>query len=290
MTTSVTPRAVTVERPELSLVAAIARKELRDAVRGKWFWFYSAGFAIIAGSLAAVALPGAQVAGFGSFGRTAASLVALVQLVVPLMGLTLGAQSLAGQSERGTMRYLLSHPVSRTEAFLGTYFGLLIALLAAVTGGFGVAGLITASRGSGTDATAYIRIALLSWVLAAAMLGIGMLISAVTRKGSTALGVAIFGWLALAFLGDIGIMGTAVATRLPVEALFASALLNPIESFRLASLSVFSGSLDVLGPVGSYAVDRFGSGLSAFLTAVLILWTIVPLIAAWWFFTHRKDV
>lgn len=185
---------------------------------------------------------------------------------------------------------MLSHPVSRTEAFFGTYFGLVAALFAAVAGGFGVAGIVTALRGSGTDAAAFVRIALLSWVLAAAMLGLGMLISSVVRKGNTALGLAIFAWLALAFLGDLGVMGTAVATRLPVSALFASALLNPIESFRLAALTVFSGSLDVLGPVGSYAIDRFGSGLDAVLIGVLAIWTLIPLLLAWWFFTRRKDL
>jgi ABC-type transport system involved in multi-copper enzyme maturation permease subunit len=290
MTTLETPIPTVSEHPEPSLVLTIARKELRDAVRGRWFWFYAAGFAIVASTLALVALPGAQVSGFGSFGRTAASLVALVQLIVPLMGLTLGAQSLAGQNERGTLRYLLSHPVSRTEAFLGTYLGLLAALFMTVAVGFGAAGLLTALRGSGTNAGAFMRIALLSWVLSAAMLGVGMLISSVARKGSSALGIAVFAWLALAFLGDLGIMGTAVATRLPVNALFASALLNPIEAFRLAALTSFSGSLDVLGPVGSYAIDRFGAALDPVIFAALVAWTILPLIAAWWFFAKRKDL
>jgi ABC-type transport system involved in multi-copper enzyme maturation permease subunit len=122
------------------------------------------------------------------------------------------------------------------------------------------------------------------------MLGVGMLISAVVRRGSSALGVAVFAWLALAFLGDLGIMGTAVATRLPASALFASALLNPIEAFRLAALTSFSGSLDVLGPVGSYAIDTFGSILDPLIFTALLVWTFVPLIAAWWFFTRRKDL
>ena len=208
MTTVIAPVR---ERPQARLVGAVARKEFRDAVRGRWFWFYAAGFAIVAGTLALVALPGSQVAGFGSFGRTAASLVALVQLIVPLMGLTLGAQSLAGQSERGTLQYLLAHPVSRTEAFFGAYLGLATALLATVAGGFGVAGVVTAFRGSATDASAFVRIGLLSWTLAIAMLGVGMLISALSRTSGAALGIAVFTWLGFAFLGDLGVMGTSIA-------------------------------------------------------------------------------
>ena len=278
------------ERPEPGLILAIAQKELRDAVRARWFWLYAAGFATLAAVLAAVALPGSQVAGYAGFGRTAASLVALVQLIVPLMGLTLGAQSLAGQSERGTMRFLLSHPVSRSEAFIGTYLGLAGALLATATIGFGSAGLVTALRSSSADTASFVRIALLSWVLAAIMLGIGMLISSFARRAGGALGAAIFVWLMVAFLGDLGIMGTSIATGLSVDVLFLSALLNPAEAFRLASLMGFAGTLDVLGPAGSYAVDQYGDRLDALLLGTLAAWTVLPAVAAWWRFTTRKDI
>lgn len=278
------------ERTEPGLVLAIAQKELRDAVRARWFWLYATGFATLAAVLAAVALPGSQVAGYAGFGRTAASLVALVQLIVPLMGLTLGAQSLAGQSERGTLRFLLSHPVSRTEAFLGTYLGLAGALFATATIGFGAAGVVAAMRSSSADTAAFIRIAALSWMLAAIMLGIGMLISAFARKAGAALGGAIFVWLTVAFLGDLGLMGTAIATGLPVDVLFLSALLNPGEAFRLASLMGFAGTLDVLGPAGTYAVDQYGDRLDALLLATLGGWALLPTLGAWWRFTRRKDV
>ena len=121
--------------PSHASSSAIAQKELREAVRSKWFWLWAGAFAVLAAALAFVVLPGSQVAGFGRFGRTAASLVALVQIIVPLMGLTLGAQSLAGQKESGALRYLLSHPVSRTEAYWGTYLGLAAALFATARGG-----------------------------------------------------------------------------------------------------------------------------------------------------------
>ena len=54
----------------------------------------------------------------------------LVLLVVPLMGLSLGALGLAAERERGTLDYLLAQPVSRAEIFLGKYVGLAAAMLA----------------------------------------------------------------------------------------------------------------------------------------------------------------
>ncbi len=278
------------ERPDRTLITTIAAKETRDAVRSRWFWMWTIAFAGLAAFLASVALPGAQVSGAGSFGRTAASLIALTQIIVPLMGHTLGAYSIAGQRENGALRFLLSHPVSRTEAFIGTFVGLTGALAATVFGGFGVAGVLTAMRGGGADATSFVLIAVLSWLLAVAMLGIGMLISTFTRRTSTALGMAIFVWLLLTFVGDLGVMGTSIATDLPTWTLLATALANPVEAFRLASLTAFEGSLDVLGPAGRYAVDTFGTTLGWYLVGVIVLWAVVPPIIAGITFTNQGDV
>jgi Cu-processing system permease protein len=288
MTTATAPSIS--ERPEVRLIATIASKEVRDAARSKWFWMWTAAFTGLAAFMASTALPGAQVSGAGTFGRTAASLVALTQIIVPLMGLTLGAHSIAGQRESGSLRFLLSHPVSRTEVFLGTFLGLSAALAATVLTGFGAAGILTVARGGGTDATSFITIAVLSWLLAVAMLGVGMLISTFAERTATALGIAVFAWLVLAFIGDLGFMGTSAATSMPTEVLLLSALTNPVESFRLASLTAFEGSLDVLGPAGQYAVDRFGDRLGTLLIGVLALWTVIPAAVAWARFATKGDV
>ena len=278
------------ERAQASLVAAIAKKEIAEAFRSKWFWMWTVAFAGLAVFMATVALPGSQVAEFGSFGRTAASLVALAQIIVPLMGLTLGASSIAGQRESGALRFLLSHPVSRSEAFLGTYAGLAAALAATVFGGFGLAGLITVMQGGGADAGSFVRIAVLSWLLAVSMLGFGMLVSTFARTASAALGIAVFVWLLFTFVGDLGVMGSALATRVPTWGLLTTAVVNPVEAFRLASLTAFSGSLDVLGPAGRYAVDTFGDQLGWMLFVTVALWAVIPVVLAWFRFTRGGDV
>lgn len=278
------------EQPDFSTIGTIASKEIRDAIRSRWFWLWTFAFAGLASFMAAVALPGSQVAGFGNFGRTAASLVALTQIIVPLMGLTLGAYSIAGQKENGALRFLLSHPISRTEAFWGTYLGLAASLTATVFGGFGIAGIITVVQGGGVNAGSFIRIAILSWLLAVSMLGLGMLISTFTDRASAALGIAVFAWLGFAFIGDLGVIGTSVATSLPTWSLLLTAVLNPVETFRLASLTAFSGSLDVLGPAGRYAVDTFGDNLGWMLFLVMGAWVVVPTILAWWRFNRIGDL
>jgi Cu-processing system permease protein len=278
------------ERPEAHIVGTIARKELRTTVTSRWFWMWSFAFVGLAALLVMVALPESRLGAQVGFGRTAASLVTLVQIIVPLMGLTLGAMSIAGQKESGALRFLMSHPVSRTEAFWGTYLGLAGALGIAAAGGFGVAGVLTAMRGVSAGAGTFVWIAVLSWLLALGMLGVGMLISTLTTSSGSALGVAIFVWLVMVFVGDLGLMGTSVATGMPVGVLFLGALLNPVEVFRLTALTTFSGSLDILGPAGTYAVDTLGDLLLPTLFTVLLLWVSVPAAIAWARFRGRSDL
>lgn len=279
-----------VERAEVGAIVKIARKELKGTVASRWFWMWVAAFVGLAAVLVLVALPNSSIDGQAGFGRTAASLVTLVQIIIPLMGLTLGAMSIAGQRESGALRFLMSHPISRTEAFWGIYLGHVAALGIAAGAGFGVAGLVTALRGVTGGALPFVWIALTSWLLAIAMLGLGMLISTFATRAAAALGIAVFVWLVLVFVGDMGLMGTAAATNMPVSVLFVSALFNPVEAFRLTALTALSGSLDALGPAGIYAVDTLGDALPYALFGVLGVWLVVPVVVAWRRFASRADL
>ena len=278
------------ERAEIGTVFKVARKELKGTINSRWYWMWVVAFVGLAGVLVMVALPSSSINGHAGFGRTAASLVTLVQIIVPLMGLALGAMSIASQRESGAMRFLMSHPISRTEAFWGIYLGHVAALGIAAGSGFGFAGILTAIRGVTGGTREFIWIALVSWVLAVAMLGIGMLISTYATRSGAALGIAVFVWLFFVFIGDLGLMGTSAATDMPVSALFAVALLNPVEAFRLTALTALSGSLDALGPAGVYAVDTLGDALGIALFTVLTVWLVAPALYAWRRFVRKADL
>ena len=285
-----TTTADIVERANPRAILRIARKELKGTVASRWFSMWILAFVALAAVLVLVALPSSSIDGRAGFGRTAASLVTLVQIIVPLMGLALGALSIASQKESGALGFLMSHPISRTEAFWGIYAGHVAALGIAAGAGFGVAGVVTAVRGVSGGAASFLWIAATSWVLAVAMLGLGMLISTFASRSASALGMAVFAWLLLVFVGDMGLMGTAIATDLPVSALFASALLNPVEAFRLAALNAMSGSLDALGPAGIYALDTLGGALPSVLFSILGVWLILPAGIAWRRFVRKTDL
>ena len=59
--------------------------------------------------------------------------------------------------------------------------------------------------------------------------------------------------------------------------LLALTALNPLNVYKLVSVDILHTSLDVLGPAGIYAVDRFGSTYTYLMLGLLALWIIVPL-------------
>lgn len=269
------------------LTALIARKEVRDALGNRWFLLYAAGFAVLALALSRMALAGGSAAGFAGFGRTAASLVNLVLLVVPLMGLTLGSASLAGERERGTLATLLAQPVTRMEVLVGKFLGLALALVAALALGFGLAGAVLAWEGGAVEAGSYVLLVAYALLLAVATLAIGFLISSGARRVGAATALALCVWLGLVFLGDLGLMGTSMTMRLDVGTLLGLTLLNPLEAYRVGAVQAITGSLDGLGPAGTYAVRSFGASLPALFAGILALWALVALALAGVVFQRR---
>ncbi|NUQ66769.1 MAG: ABC transporter permease subunit [Phycisphaerales bacterium] len=279
--------------PPPGLVAntlAIAQRELREAVRSRWFILYTLAFAVLGLSLSYVTAAAGGGMGLSGFGRTTAGLVNLVLLVVPLMGLTAGAGSIAGDRERGMLTYLLAQPVTRTEVLLGKYLGLSGALIACIALGLGACAAIMAWKGDATRPASLIWLGGLSLALAMGMLSLGMLVSVLARKASVAVGTGVFLWLVLVFATDLALMAGAIAMKLRIEELFAACLFNPLQVFKMWSLHAADASLDVLGPAGLYATEEFGAWLHAIFGASLLAWIVLPLIAASLIFARRAPV
>lgn len=266
---------------EIRNILILAGKETRESLKNRWFVLYTVSFSVLAVLILAVAPGRSEIAGVSAYGRTAASLINLVLLFVPLIALITGAISVSGERENGTLQYLLSHPVTKSEVFVGKFFGILVPIFFSISLGFGLAGIGVALRGGNGDAAELILTALLSGLLAASLLSVGFVVSVFSGRASKAIGVAVFLWLLFIILGDLGIMGTAAAMDLGIKQVFALALLNPAEVFKIASVLVLSPRFEILGPVGVYAVRTFGrEGVIYLLLSVLSLWTIVPFVYA----------
>lgn len=271
----------------LTNIATIARRELRDAVRSRWFLLYTLAFAALGLGVSWVSTAATGGAGLGGFRRTTAGLINLVLLVVPLMALTAGAGSIASDRERGMLSYLLAQPVTRTEVLLGKFVGLAGALLACICLGLGTCALILSFGKGASNPASMGWLAGLSFVLSLGMLSVGLLISSLARRASVAVATAIFLWLTLVFVTDLGLMAGTVALKLRVEQLFALSMMNPLQVFKMWSLFAGEHSLDVLGPAGLYATEEYGARLHVAFALCMGAWIMLPLGVATFIFRRR---
>ena len=273
---------------ELALLWTIAQAELREALRNKWLWLYAVGFAALALALSQAGLTAAGYAGLGGFGRTAASLINALLLFVPLIGLSVGAGCLAADRERGTLLFLLAQPVSRGEIFAGKALGAALAVMTALALGFGLAGLGLGMSGGG-ETTIYLALVAYTLLLALVALGLGFIISSLTRKAAAASGAALILWLALVFLADLGVLGAALTWRPNPAGLLGLLVINPLQIFKLGAIYSLRATLDSLGPVGQYALFRFGEQLPLLLIGLLALWALAAFSIAFAIFNQKGE-
>src|SRR6516165_7356058 len=179
-------------RPRETLL--VAAREVREAVRSRWFLLSAVSFLVLSLGLSLFGLAGAQRSGLAGFDRTTAGLLNLALLFVPLVTLSLGGLGLAGELEDGSLAVLLAQPITRAEVYVGKYVGLLAAVASSIFTGFGLAGLTV--------------------LLAAVTLAVGTLLSAALGSRAKAVGGAFAAWLALVYGSDLGTIGLAAARSL----------------------------------------------------------------------------
>jgi Cu-processing system permease protein len=259
-----------------------ARQELLLAVRSRWTQIFAAVFAVLALGVASSGYVLSGGHGVQDFARTAASLVELVLLLVPLTALLIGVLALA--PERGAAELLFSQPVSRRAILLGKTAGLFVALSAAQALGFGAAGLVIFSRAGGSGLPGFGLLVFGSFVLTAVFLGLAALVSSGTvGRRTRALAIALVVWFGAVVLFDVAALG--VASLLPSgpasRVLIVSVLVNPADAVRTGALLGIEGS----GAFGaaSLALLRFTHGpvgAGILLAASLLVWMVAPALLA----------
>jgi ABC-type multidrug transport system ATPase subunit/ABC-type transport system involved in multi-copper enzyme maturation permease subunit len=262
-------------------IRPIIRKELRDALHNRWL----AGFAALLGvlGLAATASGYDSVSGLGlqMFGRTTATLLNLALLLAPLVGVLMGAASIAGERERGTLEHLLAQPLSRTGLLLGKHAGLLIALAMATVAGFLPAGLLIAANSGVGMLPYYALFPALAVGAAASLAGVGLVISVSSRSAVQAQGAAVAVWFTLALLYDLVLIGSLSVSGLAPHWLVAALTLNPIDATRVMGVLALEPDLYLLGPAGAFLTERLGTaGAATLLTVAVACWATLPVAAA----------
>jgi len=257
--------------------ALVTVRELRQAMRGRWFVLASLSFLVLSLGLSLLGLAGSQRSGLAGFDRTTASLLNLALVFVPLLTFFVGALGISGELEDGSLAMLLAQPVTRDEVFTGKFLGSLAAVWAALLTGFGTTGVVVGLYAGG-NVTAFLSLLGLLMVYSASTLAIGTLLSVTLRSRVRAIGAAFTAWLLFVYISDLGSIGLVIARGLTPAQLFALALLNPVQQARVAGTLVLTDQLEVIGPVGIFALDHFGATGVAVLLNVLLASTALVLL------------
>ena len=259
----------------------IIKTELRDALTNRWLIAYAVLLAALGVAATATGLDSSSGLAIQAFGRTTATLMNLCLLLAPLVAVLMGAASIAGEQERGTLEHLLAQPLTRTQLLLGKHAGLLVALTAATFFGFLPAGVLIAAAADPGMLGHYLLFPTIAALAGAAMAGIGVLISVTSRSAVQAQGTAVFAWFAFVLLYDLVLMGSLAVSGVAAEWLAVALVANPVDAARVLGVLALEPDLYLLGPAGAFLAARLSqSGAAALLLGALGLWTILPVAGA----------
>lgn len=266
--------------PDFRAILALAQKEFLDSVRSKWILVLGGLFLSLTLIFSYFGAASSGETGFSGFASTAGAMQGTVTIFLPIMCLMLAYASIAGEREQGSLQLLLSYPITRTEVVLGKVIGLGAVASAAIIGGLGISAIIVAAA-AGTDHWESFLMVLGAAVLfALAFVAVGVFFSSLTKKRSTALGVAIFLWFFFFLIYQLLLFGLLVASggfdpgagppgslALP-DWFYMAEMFNPGQSFGYFAALAFAN------PGQQSSLPGFVTMGSTVL--VLVLWTVIP--------------
>ncbi|HEU4700455.1 MAG TPA: ABC transporter permease subunit [Gemmatimonadales bacterium] len=257
-------------------VLHIAAAELRAALAGRLVQAFGALFALLALAIAVAGLGASGQLLVQGFTRTAVSLLTLALYLLPLLGLVVGANAFG--AEDGGTELLLAQPVARTDVVLGRGLGLAAALALVGTAGFGLAGAVVGAVAGPEGLAGYLLVAAGATGVGLVGLALGVLLGALARRRSTAVGAALAAWLVLAVLYDLAaiVVLQFVGDGQPGPVLLALLALNPLDGIRALALTMLGADV-LLGPTGAAMQRLLGESRGAILVlATLAAWLALP--------------
>lgn len=261
---------------DFSVVKTIARQELIVNIRNRWTLIFAALFGALVLAISYFGLVTAGTVGFQGFARTSASLLNLVLYIVPLVALTMG--SLSFTSDKGASELLFAQPITRGEILLGKLAGLFASITTATVAGFGLAGVVIASKAGTAGAMRYPIFVGLSLLLALVFLTLSALVSTACHRKSKAFGLALFLWFFFVLFYDLIVIGGTflMKERAANQFIFASLFGNPVDMVRVAGLMALDGK-EIFGAAGAALTRTLGGETASILLLVagLLVWVIV---------------
>lgn len=286
-----------------TIVTSIAKKEIMDNIRNKWIIITAALFMLLT---LVVSYFGSYGQGWQNLGETIGLMMALVQILIPIIGLLLGYATITGEIEQGSMSSLLSLPATRTEILIGKFLGLGVVMSLTILFGFGFAGGIIALNVQNVNYIDYGIFIGASILIGLVFVSFSLLLSSFFKKRSTTIGGAIFFWAFFTIIFGMilsGILYSTVLSGVNMTQLingeihlhipdwyYGISLLNPISAYSaLVGLNVGPVTTTVQQGAGGIITTYPSFYSSGLMITILLLWIALFLCFAILIF-KRRDV
>ena len=261
----------------------------REAIRTKWLLIFALIFFLLSADVLVLFLSAANAIAPGFLQTNLRSQLSIIFTLVPLLALPIGALSIVEDRESGTLQYLLSNPITKSEFFLGRGAGLLLATTTVIFIGFGTAALVVYN--SDTSQYDYIVVTMLiASLLNAVMLALALIISEVSRRKATALGISLLFWFLLTFISDVGTLTNVIHYSLfnnhGLLVAMLMTLLDPVETSRLATIAA-TNQIQQFGPTGTLASHVLGNNLFAVTLGSTVVWLAFLAVLGFAVFKHQ---
>jgi len=205
----------------------IAKLDVAESLRSRWFLIYILVFMGLIVTFIFSGVTDSRVLGFSGLTRLLLLFIQICIVIVPIFILISTVRSISADRDTNLLEYMLSFPVSLGEYYFGKALGrifvifvpLLLSFVLAV-----VAGLVKKIEIPWDILSLYTA---LLFALSFVFLSFGFLISSAIKNQEMGQGVAF------------------------------CALINPIEVFRIAAISLFDPNLAVIGVASNFVLNNF---------------------------------
>jgi len=234
----------------------IAFLDIKESIRAKWFLVYTIVFGGLIALFFIAGVTESQVMGFSGLSRLLLMYIQVTIIILPIFILITTVRSISGDRDNHILEYMLSFPISLHHYYWGKIIGRFATVFLPVFFAMILALIIGVLKGSGIPWNIFLLYSGLLFALSSSFLGIAFLISSVVKSSEIALGISFFIWIFLLAFIDIALISLMMQNRLSEELIIGISLINPMEVFRVAAISLFDPQLTVMGPVAYYILDN----------------------------------
>ena len=236
----------------------VLRLDLLGSIRSRWFMGYAAIFMVMTAMIFMSGVTEGRVMGFTGLTRGLLVFIQACNIIMPVFVLVTTVRTISGDRESNVLEYLLSFPVSLSSYYFGKFLGRFIVVSAPLILSMLLALLIGVVKGADIPTGLFLLYTGLLVCNALAFLGLGFSISSIVRSQEMAVGLAFLVWLFLIAFIDIALIGFMIKNMIPENVIFVTALLNPVQVFRIGAICLFDPVLSVTGPASYFILDTLG--------------------------------